>query len=318
MISWSAARAWTSTPGPTVAVEIAPGCVTAVALGAMRSRPVLIGHAREPLPDGAVAPGAASANVVEREAVTEAVRRVLNAVARRPRTRVGLVVPDAAAKVSLLGFEAPPRRAADLVSLIRWRLRKSTPFRMEDARIAWSVGAAAEDGGRQYVVAAMRRDVVAEYERPCLAAGVRPGLVNLATFGAINAALAGRPPQPSGDWMLVHAAAGHHSVGVVRGRHLVSFRSLPGDSYSDLSDLLHQTMMYYEDRLGGAGIETVCVAASEPDAIGAVTRALPDSLDAKVTPAAVGAVALDGAAKPAALATAAAPIGTLLGARRAA
>ena len=63
MISWSAARAWTSTPGPTVAVEIAPDCVTAVALGTLRPRPVLIGHAREPLPDGAVAPGAAMPSI---------------------------------------------------------------------------------------------------------------------------------------------------------------------------------------------------------------------------------------------------------------
>ncbi len=259
MTLWRAARAWLSTPGPTAAVEIAPDGVTAVALG--RERPVrtVLGHARAALPPGAVTPGVASANLPGRDAVAEAVRNVVARLPRRP-SRVGLVIPDAAAKVSLVGFETTPRRTADLVRLIRWQLRGSVPFKPDDAQVAYAAGAPLADGGREYVVVAARRDIVREYERPCSAAGVRPGLVGLAAFGLVNVLLAGQSPPPAGDWLLVHAAAGYNSVAVLRGGHLVCFRNRPGDGAGDLLDLVHQTVMYYEDRLAGAGLEVAWVA----------------------------------------------------------
>ena len=56
-----------------------------------------------------------------------AVQRVLGAVGVS-RGRVALVVPDGAAKVSLVRFEKVPAKAEDLAQLVRWQVRKSVPF----------------------------------------------------------------------------------------------------------------------------------------------------------------------------------------------
>ena len=313
MTRWQAARARLSTPGPTAAIEIAPDFVTAVALGRARSGPVVLGHARAALPPGAVAPGVAAANLADRDAVSGAVRDVLARLPRRP-ARVGLVIPDAAAKVSLVRFASAPRRTADLARLIRWQLRGSVPFKPDDAQVAYTAGAPLADGGQEYVVVAARREIVLEYEQPCVAAGVRPGLVGLAAFGLVNGLLAGQSP-PAGDWLAVHAAAGYNSVGVLRGEHLVCFRNRPGHDADDLLDLVHQTVMYYEDRLAGCGLRVVRVAArgSGAAAVGSDTLARPlaQRLGLPVEPLTTDAAAAPPGADRGLLAALAAPIGLL-------
>ena len=321
MTLWRAARAWLSTPGPTAAVEIAPDGVTAVALGRARPVPAVLGHARAALPPGAVTPGVASANLQDRDAVTEAVRNVLARLPRRP-ARVGLVIPDAAAKVSLVRFSTPPRRTADLARLIRWQLRGAVPFKPDDAQVAYAAGAPLADGGREYVVVAAHRDIVLEYERPCVAAGVRPGLVGLAAFGLVNGLLAGQSPPATGDWLLVHAAAGYNSVAVLRGEHLVCFRNRPGDGAGDVLDLVHQTVMYYEDRLAGGGLAAVRLAARVGSGAqggnDALQQRLAERIGVPVESLSTDAVALPPDADRGVLETLAAPVGMLVRERRAA
>ena len=267
------------------------------------------------MPSGAVAPGVAATNLADREAVAEAVRDVLARLPRRPG-RIGLVIPDAAAKVSLVRFTTAPRRAADLERMVRWQIRGSVPFKPEETQVAYSAAAPLADGGREYVVVAARREIVVEYEQPCVAAGVRPGLVDLAAFSLVNGVLAGRSPPPAADWLLVHSAAGYSSVAILRGEHLVCFRNRFGDGAGELLDLVHQTVMYYEDRLQGGGIETVRVASrggsGAPDGGDVLAGTIGQRLGVPVEPLAMGAVAPPLDADRSVLQTLAAPVGILV------
>ena len=70
----------------------------------------------------------------------------------------------------------------------------------------------------------------------------------------INAALAATPPPSSTtDWLLVHVAADYASIAILRGPHLIFFRNRATEGEGTLADVVHQTAMYYEDRLQGAG-----------------------------------------------------------------
>ena len=164
-------RTMWSTPGPTAAIEIAQDQVTGVSLMPGKSQLRLAGHASEPLPAGAVEPGVTTTNVLDQTAVAKALHSVLGRLPRRPK-RIGLVVPDSVAKVSLVRFDSVPARREDLERLIRWQVRKAAPFRLEEAQVAFTPGASLPDGGREFVVALMRLAVVKEYEAVCLAAGV--------------------------------------------------------------------------------------------------------------------------------------------------
>ena len=199
-------------------------------------------------------------NVHDPLAVGEALQRALDGLPRRP-TRIALVVPDSVAKVSLVRFEQVPARARDLDELIRWQVRKAAPFRIEDAQVSYTPGVATPEGGREFIVALMRRDIVEEYERLCTGAGAHAGIVDLASFNLINAVVAGRSDvATSADWPLVNVTADYSTIAIVRGDDLIFFRNRPAEGNGNLADLVHQTTMYYEDRLGGSGFGRVILA----------------------------------------------------------
>jgi Tfp pilus assembly PilM family ATPase len=251
------------TSGPTVAVEVAAHQVSAAGLEFRSGTAIVSAHATEPMPPGALVPSLTTANVHNRHAVVDVIRRVLERTGK-PR-RIGLVVPDLVAKVSFVRFEQPPSRAADLEQLVRWQVRKTAPFAVEEAQVSFVPGLRAADG-QEFVVSLARRAIVEEYESICADAGAHAGIVDLATFNVINAVMApARPVLPSGadaDWLLVNIAPDYASIAILRGANLIFFRNRVADEEGTLPDLVHQAAMYYEDRLSGGGFARVFLTGS--------------------------------------------------------
>jgi type IV pilus assembly protein PilM len=243
---------------PSVAVEIASGRVSAASLEWRGGQPVVATHASEPLPEGALVPSLTAVNAHDRPAVLGALSRLLEQMGR-PR-RIGLILPDVVAKVSIVRFEQVPPKAQDLDQLVRWQVRKSAPFAIEDAQVSHVPGIRAEDG-QEFIVTLAKRDVIQEYENLCAESGAHAGLVDLVTLSVINAVLAGSGA-PSADWLLVNIAPGYNSIALLRGPHLIFFRNRATEADGTLADLVHQTAMYYEDRLKGAGFSRVILAGA--------------------------------------------------------
>jgi Tfp pilus assembly PilM family ATPase len=199
---------------------------------------------------------------------------------------VGLIVPDIVAKVSLARFAQVPKRAQDLDSLVRWQVKKTTPFPTEDAQVSYVPGIHSPEG-QEFLVSVARRDIVEEYEGLCAAAGATAGIVDLATFNIINAVLASSAAgeRSSADWLLVHLAPDYVSIVLLRGPHVIFFRNRAAESEGTLPDLVHQTAMYYEDRLHGRQFSRVLLAGGSSVAgADALRRELSDRLRLQVSP----------------------------------
>jgi type IV pilus assembly protein PilM len=250
---------WLASPPPDAAIEIAPERVAVAAMSGRGGDLVVQGYAIEPLPVGAVVPSLTAANVVDRARVVAALRGAFDRLGSRPR-RVALIIPDVAAKVSLLRFESVPARREDLDQLVRWQLRKSAPFPVDDASVSYSPGAPLGTGA-EFVVTMAKREVIAEYEAVCEAVGAYAGLVDLATFSVINLFLASDTVPPD-DWLLVHMQPDYTSLAIMRGEHVIFFRNRPEGEDDTLADLVHQTAMYYQDRLSGRGFSRVLLGGS--------------------------------------------------------
>ncbi len=247
--------AWFASPPPDAAVEIAPERISATAIAFRGARPSVTGYASQPLAPGAVVASLTSPNILDRRLVVETLREVIGALGTRPK-RVALVIPDVAAKVSLLRFEQVPARRDDLDQLVRWQVRKSAPFPIEDASITYTAGMHTPTG-REFVVELARHDIVRDYETVCGNAGVYAGLVDTATLSVLNLFMAAAKP-PNGDWLLVHMRPSYTTLAIMRGGQLIFFRNRPeGEGGESLADLVHQTVMYYQDRLGGQGFARV-------------------------------------------------------------
>ena len=275
---------WLSNRPPSTALEISARRVTLAVVAEQGGSRVLSGYASEPLPDGAVSPALNAPNVHDAAALAAAVRSVLDKASPRSR-RLALVLPDLTAKLSLLRFEKVPARPQDLDQLIRWQVRKAAPFKIEDAQVSWVPGIELPGGGREFIVILARRDIVESYERACEAAGAHPGIVDLASLNLVNAVLATDGPGTAADWLLVHVAAEYSTLAVVRGRDLIFFRTRPSEQDEDLADLVHQTAMYHEDRLGGGGFSRVVLAGASirgADAAERLRRQLEERIGTRV------------------------------------
>jgi type IV pilus assembly protein PilM len=249
---------WLASPPPDAAIEIAADRVAAVAVAVRGDGPVVTAYASEALRPGAVTPSLTGANVQDRQAVIAAIRRVLEKLGVRAR-RVALVIPDTAVKVSLLRFENVPARRDDFEHLVRWQLRKAAPFPVESAAVTTSPALALAEGGREFLVELARQECVREYESVCEDAGLYAGLVDTATvslLGLIGRAGAG------GDWLLVHVRPDYTSIAIVRDGAVIFYRNRSEDGQETVSDLVHQTSMYYQDRLSGGKFERAYLAGA--------------------------------------------------------
>lgn len=282
MAAWTRLLRLFTASAPTASIEIAADRITGVVLGPGPNQEA-IAVVTESLPEGVLIPTANAPNVVDRGTLGDVARQVLRQLPGPP-TRVALVVPDCAAKVSLMTFEQTPARKADLDELVRWQARKTAPFRIEDAQVAYAAGPPTDGGGREFVVSLMRRDIVEEYETACARAGAHAGVVDLSSFCLVNAVLA-RGATDGSDWLLVHVAPGYSSIAVVRQGQPILFRNRPSDDSDGddhLVDLVHQTTMYYEDRLQGAGFGRAFLAASARHLTATDADALRHSLESRI------------------------------------
>jgi Tfp pilus assembly PilM family ATPase len=266
-------------PPPPAAIEIAGSRVTVVGLVSHGTTPAVSGYTTEPLPDGLVTPVLNGVNVHDVTRLGEAIKAAADRLSPRPR-RAALVLPDSVAKVSMLRFDKIPAKAGDLEQLIRWQVRKAAPFRIEDAQVSWTDGAAAADGGREYFVLVSRRDIIESYERACHA-----GIIDIASPNLVNAILGTQPAAATGDWLLVHAVPDATTLLVVRNGQLIFYRSRASEgTLADMGDLVHQTAMYYEDRLGGGRFGRVIVSGEgvQGEAGEQIRRQIGERLSARV------------------------------------
>jgi type IV pilus assembly protein PilM len=172
---------------PRVACEIMPHGV--VAARSTAAEAPLAAVSRVALAEGAVSPGLKPGNIVDRVAVTAAIRRVLEDIGERKGARdanLTLVIPDSAVRVLLLDFEALPSRLSEALPLVRFRLKKLLPFDADEAMVTYQVMSSTRNAVRVLAVA-IPRDVLSEYETAVREAGFEPGSVIPSTLACLAA-----------------------------------------------------------------------------------------------------------------------------------
>ena len=286
----SPVASWLASPPPDAAVEITPERVSAAQVSLRGKDPLIVAYATEPLPPGAVTPSLTATNVHDRAAVGAAVTRLFEKLPSRPK-RVALVIPDTAAKISLVRFDRIPGRRDDFDQLVRWQVRKATPFPIEEANVTYAPGLKIGAEGREFLVVVARQGFVAEYEHACQDAGAEPGLVDVSTISLVNMYLASTPP--SGDWLLVHVRPDSTSIVIMRGEDVIFYRNRAEGEQDSLTELVHQTSMYYQDRLSGTGFSRVLIGGlgRGPGVSESARRGLEDRLGAVVDTVNVGQAA---------------------------
>jgi len=227
---------------PPAAVELSPEGALAAALGS-GGAPV---YAFVPLRPGTLTPGIAESNIQAAEQVSAAIRSALNQVPSRGRF-VTLVVPDSAVRVFILDFDSLPSRAAEVMSILRFRLRKMVPFEVEHAGVSYQVLSQSKTE-LKVLAAVLPGPVLAEYEAVVRAAGYEPGAIVPSSLVALDAI----------DSMeaVLTANLSHRGLttSIANGSDLLLHRTLdlpenPADQIVEIQRGIAVAAAYFEDKL---------------------------------------------------------------------
>ena len=233
-------------PHPSLVVEIAADHAAAARWGSARGHLDALGV--ESLPAGAVMPSPIETNVAQPEAVRSALRRVFSRVAHRGAPRA-LLVPDLVVRVFILSFESLPRRFEEALPLLRWRLKKSVPFDVDETVISW-MRQSGRDGNLEVIAAVARQQIVREYEEIIHSLGGHAGVVMSSTLAAAPLL------EERGATLLVRLCAKTMTTVIVHGSSLCVFRSteMPADAAvldpQSMLDEVFPAVAYYQDTWG--------------------------------------------------------------------
>src|SRR6266705_3746717 len=95
-----------------------------------------------------------------------------------------MIVPDTVIRVFVQHFEDFPRSAAEAVPMLRWKLKKSVPFEVDETLISY-MRQAPRETGIDVVTALARLRIIREYESAAEQSGLQPGVVLSASLAAV-------------------------------------------------------------------------------------------------------------------------------------
>jgi type IV pilus assembly protein PilM len=211
----------------------------------------------EPVSERALQPSPNASNVLHPQAFRAAVQQLTGASPARRRT-AALVIPDYAVRMAILDFQEFPPAEADRLALLRFRMRKSVPFHIDEAQVSYSIQV--QESQRIDVLAvAIARPILEEYQSLISERGYRVGLVIPSSLAALP--LFARMEPKAGLTLIAKIAGSTISVLLNHQGRLRLIRSLDlslseangEDDYTDaVLALLQQSAAFAEDQIGSA------------------------------------------------------------------
>lgn len=245
--------------------------------------------ARDTIPEGLLAPSFDERNILNMDALAEAVDATVRRAGLGRRQRWSLLLPEAAVKSLVVSFETTPASRAELTEMLNWKIERMVGMPASDLRISRQfVGAG---GTPRFLAVAGLATVLDEYEALVATLGWQVGLLVPRYFG--EAAWFDWDTGP-GDKLLIGSRGPMMTAAVVRDGELILVRTLDGDP-SRFADEIYRLALFYRDRVADSPeeawvskvlihgpVDGARVAATVADAIGhepAIYSPYPEALD---------------------------------------
>jgi hypothetical protein len=173
-------------------------------------------------------------------------------------SEIAIVTPDATTRIALLTSEKPSKDPEEQRTFIRWKLKKSVPFDVDAAQVAYRIVGPHRSGtGVDILVALAPRSVVQGFESLFEPLDIHAGLVTPSTLAALSLLT-----PPDGDALFVKVAPDCVTTTVFRNGHMQFYRRVTDAA---LVDAIYPTVLYYQDKLGGKALNRMYVCGYDAD-----------------------------------------------------
>ena len=208
-------------------------------------------YAIEPLPVGAMMASPMETNVVQPEARARGAAQSAAIACHCAARPVALLIPDPVVRVFILPFDTFPRRTDEALGMLRWRLKKSVPFDVDETVVSW-MRQHGREGGLEMVTAVARQRIVREYEDILEPFDASAGVVLSSTLSTLPLL------EDDGATLLVRMCGKTMITVITQRSSLCVYRST--EMASEAQSLDPQAMLdevfpaiaYFQDTFGGA------------------------------------------------------------------
>lgn len=193
---------------------------------------------------GTISVSPSADNVLRPEAMTQLIGEIAPANGQKKRRQAALILPDYAARVTVLDFDTFPSAPAEQLPLVKFRIKKTIPFDIDSAAVSYFVQPSANKKV-EVIAVTMSFEIVARYEAMFRAAGFHPGEVTTSMLSALNLY------RGEGVAVVAKLTGQVLTVTVLSGATMKLFRCVTLESSEDdeILGILHPTFAYVEDEL---------------------------------------------------------------------
>jgi type IV pilus assembly protein PilM len=243
-----------ATSHPPVALEISVDRVAGVRFHRSGK---LDGFAIENIPAGSLVPSAIETNLANPTAIKSAVSSVCSRLGAKDED-AALLLPDPVIRVFVQHFDDFPRSSAEAIPMLRWKLKKSVPFEVDETLLSFMRQAPRADGV-DVVTGIARLRIIREYESLVDVLSLRHGVVLSSTLAAITLLDDNRPT------LLARVSGTSLTTAIVREGVLAGYRCTELPTHAGevtpqmLLEEVYPLAAYYQDTWQ-EGIQAVRVA----------------------------------------------------------
>jgi len=211
----------------------------------------------QPFEPGTLVASPIEDNLLRGEAIASMIERLAPLNGGKKRRPAAVILPDYAARVTVLDFDSFPSVPEEQLSLVRFRVKKTVPFDIDSAAVSYFVQPSS--GGKsaskkvEVLAVTVALEVIARYEALFVAAGFHPGVVTTSTLAALNLY------HGEGVAVLAKLSGRVMSVAVLSGNSIRLFRcvTLEEASAAEVLGVLHPTFAYIEDELSSSAARLI-------------------------------------------------------------
>jgi type IV pilus assembly protein PilM len=224
----------------------------------------------EALPPGAVEITPFKPNIHSIEILAEALKRIWSRN-RYKTSKISLLLQDRVALTFNVALEHPAASSAECLDLIRFKLKKSVPFKIEESQVSYfNVHGVPDHSDTNLWTTVISNQILEQYEQIIQSSiNAECGLVDLNTFNLMNLAHAQIRNEGllEADLLYVNLNRDYISIAITQKSNLMFYRSRSLTKENEILEEalqeIHPANMFYADKLGGSELARVFVYAAE-------------------------------------------------------
>jgi hypothetical protein len=201
------------------------------------------------LPLGLITPGYDEPNIQDADELVRSLNDVTVGAGLGRQNKWSAALPEGSTRTLILTLENAPASRGELEEVLRWKIERGFGASVEELRVSRDKLTPDAQGRARYIVTGIHLNVLDEYEAVFAALGWRVGLILPRHMGEARWLVGGGA---HGDSLLLSSHAEGFTALLVRDKQPLIMRSVACED-GDRDDELYRLLLFYRDRLAGAG-----------------------------------------------------------------